>query len=539
MITEVLYDPEPVIGLPAKEYIELFNASHDTVDLYNWTIRVGTKKTSLPRFLLSPESFVVLVPESGAEVFSYLNINVLSPDKWSVLRNSGQFIALLSPDENIIHFVQYHPSLFDDILKKEGGWSLELNDYRYPCAQKSWMPSFDYSGGTPGRKNSGFCKIDETHPPRPLRLGILDYNKLILVLDNPVLPLRDDGWFQFDIEPFNSVSSWSYYNDYPWILEIVLKEFLTEGKIFTLSVSGEATDCAGNDLEDQILEFGLPEDPLAGEVVISEILFDPHENQSEFVCIHNRSGKILALNDLYISTCDDTGDVVSFSKPDEESFLMFPGMEYVLTSDAFLVKSMSDQDSHGRICERNDFPSLPNRGSGICLMDKKQQILDRVCYDPDWHNNELGESKGFSLERISLVNDGSISSNWHTASLISGGSTPGMPNSQCSTSHDDSDLFGIENQIFCPDQDGYGSFLLINISTGEPGWTGSACVWDLSGNLVKELSQPSMLPVKGQIKWDGYDEFGKKVPLAYYAVIINFIRPDGSKGRWKEACVVQ
>lgn len=540
LISEILFDPEPVIGLPSKEYIELYNNSNDTINLFKWILRVGDKSVSLPSMKLAPKKFVLLTSKLGKDEFLYLNIDLLSPDTWPVLKNSGQFIVLLSPSGNIVHFVKYHPSQFEDILKKDGGWSLELGDINAPCSFESWLPSVNFLGGTPGNENSTKRINYQTKPPKVLRLGILDRNRLIVELDRPVLPLLRENWFQFEFEPVRlEVTDWNYFKDQPWVIELILDNNIPPDQIISLRIMGEAHDCKGYNFYPDTLQFGLPDDPISGDVVISEILFDPLENQAEFVGIHNRSDKVLALNELYLATCDESGNIARFSKPNEESFLMLPGKEYVLTSDALPVRMISDRVPHGQVCERADFPSLPNTGSGIILMDKGQTIIDKVNYESDWHRNDIGETKGISLERISLDLDGMDANNWHSASFISGGSTPGLLNSQSLLLHDDTGLFNIESKVFSPNNDGLRDVLLVCVSINETGWKGKAEIWNFSGNKVRELMDASILPAQGYIKWDGCNQYGKLSSPGYYAIIINYIRPDGSRGRWKEACLLQ
>ena len=539
LITEVLFDPEPTVGLPAYEYIELFNRDRDTVDILNWSIIVGEKEVVLSSYYLAPGNFVVLSGLAGAQEFFDRNLPVLPVEKWATLRNSGQFLALLSPKGDIIHFMTYHPAQFVDGLKQEGGWSLELADMDHPCRPEAWLPSLDFNGGTPGRGNSMCVTIMDSSPPLLSRVGVQDEGQLVVILDKPVLPLTTRDWFSFMIEPsILSIESWKYKDNQPWMIEIVLSGSIPHDRRFSLFVGGEAADCTGAGLVSGKVEFGMPEIPDSGDVVISEIMFDPDDKQAEFLGIHNLSGKILALNRLYIAISDEEGVINRFSKPVTESFLMFPGQEYVLTSDKYLFSRMDARIPSGRICERSDMPALSNQGSILCLMDENQRLLDKVRYDPSWHDPRLNETKGISLERIRLDITGLFSSNWHSASAVSGGSTPGSLNSQRSVISDDPAVFSLENRVFCPNQDGSGDYLLIRVATGEPGWIGSAGVWDLSGNSVKVLSEPGALPVTGVIKWDGSDKLGNQVPAGYYVVILNFIRANGSKGRWKEACVV-
>jgi len=539
LITEVMPDPDPPVGLPAYEYIELMNRGTDTLNLAGWTLQVGEKLLPLNSFLLAPGRFVVLSGTAGAMEFSGLGIDVLPVAKWTALRNTGQFLSLIAPGGDIIHFMSYHPSQYEDALKREGGWSLELADASNPCSMESWLPSIDQLGGTPGKPNSVAIDTGSHPPPVPLRAGLKDCQALILVLDSPVIPLSTPGWFDFHIDPLDvAIDSWSYSEGRPWMVEIRLKSEIPEGLICSLDVKGDATGCAGAKLIPATLHFGLPEYPDSGEVVISEIMFDPASDQPEFIEIHNRSDKILAFNDLYIAICDPEGLISRFSKPSAESFLIFPGEYYAITSDEYLLCLDNAMIPRGRVSERMDFPSLSNEGSVICLLGPGQEVIEMVRYDPSWHDPRLNETKGTSLERINLGLPALDLHNWHSASYSSGGSSPAMPNSQLPAGPDPENMFSFDKAVFCPERDGGNDYLLIRISLPEPGWFGNATVWDLSGLLIRQLSLPGALPVSGLIKWDGRDEPGNLVPPSYYVVIINYVSPQGSRGRWKKACVV-
>ena len=539
LITEILYDPDPVIGLPECEYIELYNNSPDTINLLHWNIKVGSKDVSIPGHRLNPGAFAVLVSDNCQTDFDGFDIDLVTLDKWAALRNGGQNLTLLSPGGQIIHFAVYHPMMIEDPLKRDGGWSLELADLSSPCNQAAWEQSDDVRGGTPGRPNSRVIQIDDNRPAEAVRAGVPDINRLIIHFDEPLLPYTYPGWLDFATDQAcPEITGWSYYEWRPDRVEVFLDGFIPSGQVFEISISGEATDCQGNSIKEGKVHFGVPEAPLEGDLLISEIMFDPLEHQEEFIEIYNASGKVLAINDLYVATLDLSGGIKSFSKPEDESFLMFPGNYYVVTPDLFKTDQAWDDIPAGHVYQREDLPSLSNEGSGIVIMDRGQIVLDSARYDPEWYDSRFGDLKGFSLERISFDMDGMLESNWHIASLASGGSTPGLSNSQQSFRTGADNIFWFDSRAFRAGGDNHHSYLLINADTGEAGWVGNASVWSLSGNRIKELAGPSILPSRGAFKWDGTDENGRMVPPGYYIIIINYIRPDGSKGRWKDACLV-
>ena len=135
LITEIMFDPDPQIGLPGSEYLELYNRSADTIFLDSWVLAVGSKEVTIPDFSLDPGSFALLIPETKYDEFSYMGVNLVPIDKWPALRNGGQDLTLSSGNGQIIHFATYHPSMYNDKLKQDGGWSLELADINSPCSK--------------------------------------------------------------------------------------------------------------------------------------------------------------------------------------------------------------------------------------------------------------------------------------------------------------------------------------------------------------------------------------------------------------------
>ena len=141
LINELMFDPDPQIGLPECEYIELYNTSGDTININGWMLKVGTKMQCLPYCTVPPASYLLLMHQDHIVDFEGFDAHILGLDKWLALRNSGQYLALLDPGGGIIHFTDYHPAQISDNLKKEVGWSLELAAPDHPCGQSSWAVS--------------------------------------------------------------------------------------------------------------------------------------------------------------------------------------------------------------------------------------------------------------------------------------------------------------------------------------------------------------------------------------------------------------
>ena len=52
-------DPNPTVGLPDDEFLEIYNNSESEIQLTDIVITIGTKKFEPDNFTLQPDSFIV------------------------------------------------------------------------------------------------------------------------------------------------------------------------------------------------------------------------------------------------------------------------------------------------------------------------------------------------------------------------------------------------------------------------------------------------------------------------------------------------
>ncbi|MEI9935355.1 MAG: hypothetical protein WDM71_11030 [Ferruginibacter sp.] len=77
----------------------------------------------------------------------------ISVTNFPSLDNTGDELILKDENGNVIHAVQYNTDWYQNELKKNGGWSLEMIDTKNSCSGFSnWIASKDQSGGTPAEK---------------------------------------------------------------------------------------------------------------------------------------------------------------------------------------------------------------------------------------------------------------------------------------------------------------------------------------------------------------------------------------------------
>jgi hypothetical protein len=67
VMNELMPDPDPPVGLPNAEFVELLNTTTDqTFDLAGWTITDGSSSGTLPAVVLPPGGFVILASTANA-----------------------------------------------------------------------------------------------------------------------------------------------------------------------------------------------------------------------------------------------------------------------------------------------------------------------------------------------------------------------------------------------------------------------------------------------------------------------------------------
>src|SRR5437868_13230053 len=132
VIDEIMADPTPQIGLPNNEWVELKNTTAALINLQGWRLSDATGQSGpMPNFILRPDSFVIVCTSSAASAMSAFGTTV-SVTSFPSLDNDGDQISLKNGNGKIIHAVAYDISWYQNELKKDGGWTLEMIDTKNP-----------------------------------------------------------------------------------------------------------------------------------------------------------------------------------------------------------------------------------------------------------------------------------------------------------------------------------------------------------------------------------------------------------------------
>ena len=142
VIDEIMADPTPQVGLPNNEWLELKNTTTAPINLQNWRIGDASGQSGpLPNFTLQPDSFVIVCTGSAVAAMSVFGTTI-SVTSFPSLDNDGDQLFVRAANGKTIHAVAYTSGWYQNEVKKDGGWTLEMIDTKSPCAGSSnWKAS--------------------------------------------------------------------------------------------------------------------------------------------------------------------------------------------------------------------------------------------------------------------------------------------------------------------------------------------------------------------------------------------------------------
>jgi hypothetical protein len=543
VISEVFADETPAVGLPASEYLEIYNRSASRV-ISLGGLRLG--KTGSSTFAVLPDTarllpgqYAVLCGSTRVSQFAPFNVKVYGPTNFPALSNGGDQLVLRGRDGRILFELSYSDDWYGDARKKDGGWSLEMVDPNNYCAGAgNWQASLDASGGTPGRANSVQAARADTTPPALLRALALDASTLRLYFSEKLDSTAAANLSRYAVATPApaAIRAAPVAPDFRQV-DLTLAAPLPASRPATLSVQ-LATDCAGNASGPlQSASFALPEAAQPGDLVVNEILFNPRVGAVDFVEILNRSSKYLSLQGCQLANEKPDGSADS-SPLSPGPLVLAPGQLLAFSTSSTIIQTEypTSHDLAG-LLEIPDFPTFPDDAGIVLLFDGFGKELDRLAYSKSLHLSLLASQEGVSLERIRPAGP-SLGSNFHSAAGAVGYATPGRANSQAQDAPGGNQELSMDPEVFTPDDDGQQDFTALNYHLDQPGYVASVTVYDALGRLTRHLLRNETLPVDGFVQWNGLDEQGRKASVGYYVLHVELFRPSGGEKREYKKTVV-
>ena len=302
---------------------------------------------------------------------------------------------------------------------------------------------------------------------------------------------------------------------------------------YRLSLSG-IMDLSGNEL-DTVITFFIAAEPLAGELLVNEILFNPKGSGSDFVEIINKTDKVISLANLYLgNTSNNRRNRI------ESPVSIQPNEILVFTGNKDNIIQEFESNNALQIFEQ-DIPSFNNDKGNVSigyLIDNEFLLLDGYDYSEKDHIVVLDDEDGVSLERISLDTETQNTSNWTSASSLVGFGTPGLPNSVAKSEN----IIGLEeitvtNKVFSPNGDGVDDEAEVEFSLLST-FIVNATIYDLNGKIVKRIWKNETTPLQGKLSWNGRNENEALANTGIYILILEFFDIEGRVIRHKEDLVL-
>jgi len=520
-------DPEPPVGLPVAEYIELYNGSPDNCSFKGWTFYYGEKAYAFPEGTIESESYGIICSKTASALF-FSNIPILAFASFPVLGNTGKQIYILNERNELVCFLEYSPEWHSDDFRKNGGWSLECLDVENLSGDASnWTSSKDLNGGTPGYRNSvASVNPDEIPPyltgvfiPSPLQIE-MTFSKS---LHND--PSSTSQHFKMAPQDFDHLS---VTTDYPANRSVTLhlNEAMETGTIYDLSISG-LTDVSGLTIQDTVVSFGLPETPVPFDLSLNEVLFNPLPGGVDYVEFVNISNHCVDLSQVWLTLKMPDGSLKEGVRLSEKSLPCLPGSYWLLSVCKDSVLAMNGIEAVPHALDLSDLPSMPDDCGQVLLVTNSAQIIDEMAYLEKMHFPLISQRDGVSLEKKNPMFSSLDPESWSSASTTSNYGTPGRINSQFrEINAAGSDGFQVEKSWMTPNNDGLDDVVEIVYRVAESTMA-NLSIYDLNGRIVRTLVGNELLSTSGSIFWDGTSNDRSMVPFGRYILYIEHFTISG------------
>lgn len=540
VIDEIMADPTPQVSLPNNEWIELRNTSASAINLQNWRIGDATGQSGpMPSYVLKPDSVVIVCTSTAVAAMSGYG-PVIAVTSFPSLDNTAEQLFLRSPLGNTIHAVSYKDSWYQNELKKDGGWTLEMIDTKNPCTGFSnWKASTDTRGGSPGKKNAVDAVNTDKNAPRLLRAYATDSVTLVLVFDEPLDSIKAATAAAYSISDGIGVpaiaSAVSPVFDR---VSLTLQRALARNKIYTITAT-TVTDCVGNVISTKnTARVGLSEVAAKTDIVINEILFNPPPTSTDYVEIYNRSNKIIDLKQTYIANRNSTGVISSIAQLSAENYLLFPEEFMVVTESASMVKAAYITQNPDAFIDIATMPSFNDDKSTVIILNAQGEVTDELAYNEKWHFSLIDNREGVALERIDYNAITQLQDNWHSASTSSGYGTPGYKNSQYRVNDGVQGTMKLSPEIVSPDNDGQDDFATIDYKFPEAGYVANITIFNAAGRPVRLLQKNALCGVTGNFRWDGLGDKSQQLATGVYVIFAEVFNLKGNRKQFKLPIVV-
>ncbi len=535
LITEVMADPTPTVGLPEVEYVELFNASDQLLSTQGLRFSDASTTVVLPTTFLAPQEYVLLTDASDRNALSLYG-RTIAVKSFPSLNSSGDSLRLTNQQGQEIFALAYADDWYNDAEKRGGGWSLEMVDTQRPCGeQDNWTASVDPAGGTPGRPNSVQQANPDRFGPEVVR-AVATSDTVVQVLFSERLDKGSNSVAEVTLSDGLRVRSMRWLAGQKGVV-ITVNQRLQIGVTYSVAMRG-MTDCSGNMMnEAHTTTFVLPEAAVPGDILLSELLFHPRSGGEKFIELYNRSSKSIDLKGWSLANL--SGDsLVNVKHIADDHHVLAPDTYVVLTEDPATLKADYPAAVDEHLKKVAALPSLTADRGTVVLLNPAQAVMQRFDYSADFHHPLLVNPQGVSLERITWNEPENDAASWQSAAQTANYATPGYRNSQHVENPALEALLTVDPPVFAPGHAGHADFTQIRYRFGSAGTVANVSVYDAQGRKVRDLARNLTLAEEGFLVWDGTADDQQRVGIGYYLIFFETFDTQGQVNVLKEKVVV-
>ena len=272
-----------------------------------------------------------------------------------------------------------------------------------------------------------------------------------------------------------------------------------------------------------------------GDILISEVLFNPRTGGVDFVEIYNNSNHEIDLRELQLANANATGEPASIKSVSAAKLMIAPGSYWEITTNQANIKQNYQAKFPLQFVQISSLPAL-NNDKGTVILLSSGIIIDRLDYNAKIHHPLIQDEDGISIERVSFEVATNDTNNFKSAAASVGFATPTFKNSQ-ERSGDES-YVRLLSKTFSPDGDNFEDVMTLEYQIAQPASLATINIYSDKGKLVKKLLKNQTIGANGNLAWDGLDEQGQKAAIGIYIVLFDVFDLNGNTERFKNTCVL-
>ncbi len=498
IITEL--QPVPAAGEP--EWIEFVNTSNAAVSLRSWQICDPRGCAQLPDVTLVPWGICVLTRDSIAlrEQRHILDNVIVRSVALPSLNNTTDTLLLLR-GTTLVDSMAYAVRTSDRGRSVERCGTERRGDVTW---EQRWAVSTAVDSATCGRINSAVMSEQDFR----LRGMYATRERIVVVVANDGTQAGGSRRVRcsVDREVVDTVIGPLRSGDVVlWPLpDVVSRGTATPGtRVLHLRIDGP-DDRPENDT----LRASFTSPPIAGTLMINEVLAQPRSGECDFIEVWNGTDDAVDLADWIIETARGT------------QYRCVPPL--VVPAGAF-----------GVLCANLSSPSMQNvehraRTSPTLSISQERDLIvlgtpeglrvDSMWYDRDYHHPRVANRDGVSLEKLNVRMRSEQPAAWSSCAATER-ATPGSANSIALSTGTPARL-SVSPNVMSTDR-------MHEASTARISWTlpfrqsrARIDVYDESGYVRQTLCNSWFIAAEGSIAWDGLDAVGRRLEPGPYVLSI-------------------